>query len=150
MKTIKDIRMAIVFISLSLWVSGCAHSTEGTVFGQSELSQIVRGKTTSSELMNIFGTPYSKEAEPEGGEQWFYFCSHNSDQLVVVPAVVVETKKKQKTNLSILLNKDKVVVDFTLNEGPISKESKAFISVPVPGVPVAVTVPITLTSTNSK
>ncbi|MGP8202223.1 MAG: hypothetical protein ACLQU4_22315 [Limisphaerales bacterium] len=121
MKALKDIRMTMVLIGLSLWVSGCAHSTQGTVFGESELSQIVKGKTTSSELMNILGTPFSKKPTADGGEAWIYFCAHYVQQIdAVVPVgpVIIghaTTSKQQQQNLTILLNKDKVVMDFTLD-----------------------------------
>jgi len=119
MKAIKAIGMTIALIGLSLWVSGCVHSTQGTVFGKSELGQIVKGKTTSSELMNILGTPFSKKPIADGGEEWFYYCAHYVQQIdAVVPvgpvvAVHEHTSKQRQQNLTVLLNKDKVVVDFS-------------------------------------
>jgi len=120
MRTIKAILSSIVLLGLCLCLWGCAwsHYTQGSVFGASDINQIVKGKTTTTDLMNIFGTPYSKTPEADGGEQWYYFCSHNYHSVGGVPALIVENTKKQNSDLVILINKDKVVVDYTLSEGP--------------------------------
>jgi outer membrane protein assembly factor BamE (lipoprotein component of BamABCDE complex) len=129
MKTINGIQLTIQFLGLSLCVCGCAHYTEGTDFGKSEISQIVKGKTTSSDLMNILGTPYSKNPVADGGEQWFYYCSHYSEYVPWAAAAEPNAQpiisngiiQQGQQNLTILLNKDKVVVDFTLDKGPTNK-----------------------------
>ena len=153
MKTINAILLPVVFLSLCLCLGGCAwsHYTEGSVFDASDINQIVKGKTTTTDLMNILGTPYSKTLEADGGEQWYYFCSHNygSAGVVPVPIVTVETTKKQKNNLVILINKDKVVVDYKLSEGPTVKKTEETLFV----APLFIPIPIlnaAQTSTNSK
>jgi outer membrane protein assembly factor BamE (lipoprotein component of BamABCDE complex) len=136
MRTIKTILLPVVFLGFCLCLCGCAwsHYTEGSVFGASDINQIVKGKTTTTDLMNIFGTPYSKRPEADGGQQWLYFCSHNLYVGGGVPNLVVERTTKQRQNLTVLINKDKVVMDYKIDEGPIIKsttETSAALIIPI-------------------
>ena len=103
MKRIKTIGLPIVLLGLCLCLWGCAwgHWTEGSVFDASDINQIVKGKTTTTDLMNILGTPYSKTPEADGGEQWCYYCSHNFASLGAAPALIVENSKRQKNDTGI-------------------------------------------------
>jgi outer membrane protein assembly factor BamE (lipoprotein component of BamABCDE complex) len=140
-----------VFLGFCLCLCGCAwnHYTEGTVFDASDTNQIVKGKTTTTDLMNMFGTPYSKTPEAGGGEQWFYFCSHNLDVAGFVPvgSIAVEQTTKKQQNLTVLINKDKVVMDYRIDKGPIVKTTSAMSGYlfPVPPIDLG-----TQTTTNSK
>ena len=147
MKTINAVLSPFLFFGFCLCLGGCAwnHYTEGTVFGASEISQIVKGKTTTTDLMNIFGTPYSKAPGTDGGEQWSYYCSHNSDVAGGVPNLVVEQTTKKQQNITIIINKDKVIMDYRVSDGPIVKTTTE--------MSAALIIPITLgtqTSTNSR
>jgi len=146
MRTINAILSPFVFLGFCLCLCGCAwnHYTEGSVFDASDTNQIVKGKTTATDLMNMFGTPYSKTPEAGGGEQWFYFCSHNLDVAGGVPNLMVERTTKKRQDLTVLINKDKVVMDYKIDEGPTIKSTMEWSS--------ALIIPITLgtqTSTNS-
>jgi outer membrane protein assembly factor BamE (lipoprotein component of BamABCDE complex) len=152
MKTINAILLPVVFLGLCLCLWGCAwsHYTEGSVFDASDINQIVKGKTTTTDLMNILGTPYSKTPGADGGEQWLYFCSSNFDMVHLDPLPllpVTENTRKQQKNLIVSLNKDKVVVDYTLTEGPIVKKSET--AVLLTPLPVAIDV-YSHSETNSK
>jgi outer membrane protein assembly factor BamE (lipoprotein component of BamABCDE complex) len=147
MRTINTILLPVVFLGFCLCLCGCAwnHYTEGSVFDASDTNQIVKGKTTTTDLMNMFGTPYSKTPEAGDGEQWFYFYSHNLDVAGGVPNLMVEQTTKKQQNLTILINKDKVVMDYRLSDGPIVKATTE--------MSAALIIPITLgtqTSTNSR
>ena len=145
--------MSGVFLGLCLCLWGCvwAHYTEGSVFDASDINQIVKGKTTTTDLMNILGTPYSKTPEADGGEQWNYFCSHNFASLGAAPAFIVENSKRQTNDLVILINKDKVVVDYKLSEGATVKKSDAALIVASPlNIPIPVYSSTQITTTNSK
>lgn len=146
-RTKNAILLSFVFLGVCLCLCGCAwnHYTEGSVFDASDINQIVKGKTTTTDLMNIFGTPYSKTPGADGGEQWFYFCSRNLDVAGGVPNLIVEKTTKNRQNLIVLINKDKVVVDYNLSEGPVVTATTE--------VSGALIVPITLgtqISTNSQ
>jgi outer membrane protein assembly factor BamE (lipoprotein component of BamABCDE complex) len=149
MRTIKAILLPVLFLGFCLCLWGCAwsHYTEGSVFNASDINQIVKGKTTTTDLMNIFGTPYSKTPEADGGEQWFYFCSNNLDVAGGVPNLMVETTTKKQQNLTVLINKDKVVMDYKIDEGPIIKTTTAMSDVLFPLPPIDLG---TQTTTNSK
>jgi hypothetical protein len=152
MRTIKAILLPVVILGFCLCLWGCAwgHWTEGSVFDASDINQIVKGKTTTADLMNIFGTPYSKTPGADGGEQWYYYCSHNYDSVGGVPALIVENKSIQKNDLVVMVNKDKVVVDYKLNEGPTVKKTDATLIV---ASPLDIPIPVyssSQTSTNSK
>jgi outer membrane protein assembly factor BamE (lipoprotein component of BamABCDE complex) len=147
MRTIKVIWMPIAFLGLCLSLWGCAwnHYTEGSVFDASDVNQIVKGKTTTTDLMNILGTPYSKTPIADGGEQWFYFCSSNLDTAGGVPTLMVGSSTKQQKNITILVNEDKIVMDYKLGEGPIIKTTEE-VTWPL-GIPIVIG---TQTTTNSK
>jgi outer membrane protein assembly factor BamE (lipoprotein component of BamABCDE complex) len=123
MKTIKAITLQIVFLGLCLCLWGCAtaHSTAGRDFDSTKASQIVNGKTTSDEIVTMFGTPYSKQPETDGGERWIYSyvnATAHAEGVFVMHVTTTGTKK----NLNILFNKDKIVVNFLLDEGPIDPQ----------------------------
>jgi len=149
MRTIKAIWIPIAFLGLCLFAWGCAwnHYTEGSVFDSSDINQIVKGKTTTTDLMNIFGTPYSKTPIADGGEQWFYFCSSNLDTAVGLPVVGVANTQKQRENLAVLINKDRIVTDYTLSTGPKENKTEEVILLTPAYIPVVIG---TQTSTNSK
>jgi outer membrane protein assembly factor BamE (lipoprotein component of BamABCDE complex) len=149
MKTIKAIQLPVLIISVCLCLWGCAwgHYTEGSVFDKSDINQIVKGKTTAADLMNIFGTPYSKTPQADGGEQWNYFCSRNFEAVGGIPVFAVDNTSKQQENLTVLINKDRVVEDYTLSEGPMVKKTQEDLVVTPLYIPVTIG---TQTSTNSK
>jgi len=93
--------------------------TQGTVFDSSDLNQIVKGKTTTTDLMTILGTPYSRTPGADGGEQWFYYRSNNSDVVGGVPNLMIEKSERKRKNLTVYVDKNKVVVDYTLSNGPV-------------------------------
>jgi hypothetical protein len=81
----------------------------------------VKGKTTSDELITMFGTPYSKQPEADGAERWSYsyaVTTVHAQAGLFAPSVATTGYKK---NLNFLINKDKVVVNFTSDEGPIDQ-----------------------------
>jgi outer membrane protein assembly factor BamE (lipoprotein component of BamABCDE complex) len=133
MKTIKAIALSVVFLGLAICLWGCEarRYTEGNVFEASDINQIVKGKTTTADLMNIFGTPYSKTAQADGGEQWYYYCSHQYDSVGMVPFGAVSTDQRQKNDLVISVSKEKVVVDYKLVGGAqVTHTTETFGSAP--------------------
>ncbi len=126
MKTNKKILLPIVFLGLCLCLWGCAtaQSTAGRDFDSSKVSQIVKGKTTSDEIFAMFGTPYSKQPEVDGGERWLYsYATATAHAQAGLFGSMSTTTTGYKKNLNIIINKDKVVVNFTLDEGPLDEQT---------------------------
>jgi outer membrane protein assembly factor BamE (lipoprotein component of BamABCDE complex) len=124
MKTIKAIRLQIAALVLCLGIWGCAtaESTGGRDFDSSQVSQIVKGKTTSDEILKMFGTPNEKQPEMEDAERWSYYYVTATNHVHNVFVFKEEITGYKKT-LNILLNNDKIVVNFTLDEGPLDKQT---------------------------
>lgn len=124
MKSIKIILLPIGALALCLVFCGCStvQSTSGRDFDSSKVSQIVKGKTTSNDILEMFGRPAYKQPEMDDAERWSYsfVTTTNVVKDILVPHSDITGYKK---NLNILFNKDKVVVNYTMDEGPIDKQS---------------------------
>ncbi|MFZ2540775.1 MAG: hypothetical protein WAW75_03255 [Gallionella sp.] len=108
-----------LFVLAMLSMSGCATSTYsvGRDFPTEQVSKIVRSKTTSAELKQMFGEPFSKTVVSETEEKWLYTHSSGSAHAQsFVFTMKVETTGQQKT-LDILL-KGSIVTNYTFTEGP--------------------------------
>ena len=123
MKTIKSIQLSLVFLGLCIFLWGCAtaHSTAGRDFDTSKASQIVKGKTTADELVAMFGKPYSKQPEANGGERWLYSYATATAHATAFFGSHVETTGYKK-NLNILINSNRVVENYVVDEGPIDTQ----------------------------
>ena len=110
---------SILFVFALLSMSGCATSTYsvGRDFPTEQVNNIVKGKTTSAELKQMFGEPFSKTVISGTEEKWLYTYSNGTAHAQsFVFSMKVETTGKQKT-LDILL-KEGVVTNYTFTEGP--------------------------------
>jgi outer membrane protein assembly factor BamE (lipoprotein component of BamABCDE complex) len=110
----------IVVVTVTLMLSGCAtsHPTSysvGREFPSENLSKIVKGKTTSSDLVRMFGEPYSKTVVSESEEKWIYTYSTGTASVQrEFLAAKVQTTGQNKT-LDVLL-KNGTVTNFTYSE----------------------------------
>jgi hypothetical protein len=120
------VKKGIFAIALSLTaLFGCATSTfsVGTDFPIEKTVVIEKGKTTASELSQIFGEPYSKSVISENEEKWIYFYSASTAKAQsYIVTMDVKTTGIQKT-LDVLLKND-VVVNYTItqNNNPSSMQ----------------------------
>ncbi len=105
-------------IALSVFIlSGCATSTYsvGTDFPIERASEIEKGKTTSEQLAQMFGQPYSKSVVSESQEKWLYFYSAGTSKAQsYIVTMDVKTTGSQKT-LDVLV-KDGVVANYTVTQ----------------------------------
>lgn len=113
--------VSLVILSLS----GCATSSYsvGKNFSSENVSQIVKGKTTSAEVITFFGEPNSKTVISATGEKWIYMHSEGTTKAQsYIVAMDVKTMGTQKM-LDVLIT-DGVVANFTFTEGqnPYSME----------------------------
>jgi len=100
-------------------VAGCATSSYsvGRDFSSQDVSKIVKGKTTSADLVQLFGEPFTKTVISETEEKWIYtHASGTATAQSYVVTMKVESKGNQKT-LDVLL-KNGIVTNFAFTEGP--------------------------------
>lgn len=111
------------FICLAL--VGCATriTTVGSEFDSSKISSIKKGATTSDELVELLGQPFSKSVHSEDGVIWLYTwvkATTKTSMGWISPNISTEGHKKK---LEVLI-KNGVVVNYVFVEGPFHTESK--------------------------
>ena len=110
----------IVMVLLAvLSLSGCATSTYsvGKNFASENVPQIVKGKTTSEDLISLLGEPYTKTVLSASDEKWIYMHSEGTAKAQsYIVSMDVKTKGTQKM-LDVLISNG-VVVNFAYTEGP--------------------------------
>ena len=113
------ITITLLIISAFLVLSACATSSYsvGKDFSSSNVSKIVKSKTTKTDLLNLFGEPFSKTVISSTGEKWIYtYSAGTASAQSYLVTTKVETKGIQKT-LDILIENG-VVTNYTFTEGP--------------------------------
>ena len=111
-------RTALAVLAMSLALSGCAtsHYTSGKDFPSENVASIVKGKTTTTELKDLFGDPFAKSAVNETDEKWVYtYANGSAHAQSYLVTMKVTTTGTQKT-LDLLIRND-TVINFTFNEG---------------------------------
>ncbi|MCL1077590.1 hypothetical protein D5R81_06475 [Parashewanella spongiae] len=110
----------VIFLS---FLSGCATSnySVGKEFASEKVSQIIKGKTTTADLLTIFGEPYSKTVLSSSDEKWIYMHSKGTAKAQsFIVSMEVETTGTQKI-LDILISNGVVAnYAFTHSESPYS------------------------------
>jgi len=107
-------------ITMFILISGCASTSYsvGNSFSSSNVKNIVKGETTSAELITLFGEPYTKTVISAEEQKWMYMhTSGTSTAQSYVFTMDVKTTGQQKT-LDILLKND-VVINYAFTEGPV-------------------------------
>ena len=103
---------AIIFLLV-----GCATSsfTVGNDFSSTNVSKIVKGKTTSDDMISLFGEPFTKSVISATDEKWIYMYSKGTAKAQsYIVTMKVETTGTQKT-LDVLIT-DGVVSNFAYTE----------------------------------
>lgn len=106
----------MMFSALTL-IYGCVTSSYsiGRDFDYTSVSLIEKGKTTSNEVIKLFGQPFSKTVISANQEKWIYtFISGKAKVQHYVVTSNIESSGVQKT-LDILIQ-DGVVINYTYNE----------------------------------
>lgn len=110
----------IVMVSLAvLSLSGCATSSYsvGKNFASENVAQIIKGKTTSEELLVLLGEPYTKTVLSASDEKWIYMHSEGTTKAQsYIVSMDVKTTGTQKM-LDVLISNG-VVANFAYTEGP--------------------------------
>lgn len=101
---------------------GCVHSSNysyGNNFPSENVQLITKGKTTESDLMDLFGAPTMKHVKDGTGVVWTYsYHSGTATAQGSVFAIQSQAVGSSKT-LSVLIE-NSVVSNFTFNEGPVA------------------------------
>lgn len=110
----------IVMVSLAvLSLSGCATSSYsvGKNFASENVAQIIKGKTTSEELLVLLGEPYTKTVLSASDEKWIYMHSEGTTKAQsYIVSMDIKTTGTQKM-LDVLISNG-VVANFAYTEGP--------------------------------
>ncbi len=114
--------MSVKIITIALLVAstllGCATSTYtvGNDFASQNVSKIIKGKTTTQELVALFGQPLSKTPVSATDEKWLYhYVSSTSSAQSYVITMDVTSSTFQKT-LDVFISNG-VVINFTHTQG---------------------------------
>ena len=105
---------------ITLILSSCATTnySVGNAFSSDNVSKIVKNKTTSADLVNYFGQPFSKNVISGNEEKWIYMhSSGETSAQSYVFSVDIKSTGSQKT-LDILLKND-TVINFAFSEGAL-------------------------------
>ena len=97
--------ISILFLSISVLVTGCSmfNYKTGTRITDQQLQTIVKGQTTSSDVLHSFGQP-TKIFNTNEGDQYLYEYS-----------VIKSFGKNTNEAVTVILNKKGVVTDYIVN-----------------------------------
>jgi hypothetical protein len=114
---------------IPLFLSGCATatatSTGGRDFDSSKVGLIQKGVTTTSQIVSWFGQPYKTEVASATEVKWSYVWAQATANATRVPfggRTVDTTGTKKELYLFI---KEDIVVNYTYQEGPFERHTKA-------------------------
>jgi outer membrane protein assembly factor BamE (lipoprotein component of BamABCDE complex) len=129
MKSLKTIHLLTLVLVLSVCLAGCATTNlvEGRDFDASVTNQIVKGKTTTDEIITMLGQPYSKMPQADANDtvRWTYsYITATAHAQSGFFGGMSTTTSGHKKNLYIIINKNNVVENFTLDEGPIQQSTR--------------------------
>ncbi len=119
MKLVRIITAAALMAGSGLALQGCAASY-GQKIEADNVSKIVKGKTTRTELIQMFGQPTQAIIMPDGGRTLYFVYFRNSlgstfGQMAQIAAG--KGQAKTGTNLSVVLDKNDVVKDYEFAAG---------------------------------
>jgi len=110
----------LLVLGLAILLSGCAQSSYsvGNDFSTENIAKIEKGKTTTKELEEWFGEPYSKTVLSAEQTKWMYIHTSGSAKVQsYVFTANVESTGTQKV-LDLLIEND-TVVNFTYNNSDL-------------------------------
>lgn len=115
-------KTVIIFVGVLMLVAGgCATSTYtfGRDFAMENVNKIVKGKTTASDLVQMFGEPYSKTVVSDTEEKWLYMYTMSTAKAQSFMFTTKVDSEGQFKTLDILL-KDGIVTNFAYTDSPSS------------------------------
>ncbi|MBV8471374.1 MAG: hypothetical protein JOY60_16095 [Burkholderiaceae bacterium] len=107
-------------------LAGCASSGNAVLKSETETSvkdKLVEGKSTKSDVRNIYGAPMKTSFTDNGSEIWTYeFSNMSADAISYVPIVNLFARSASgtKKELVVLYDKSDVVQRFTMSESNVT------------------------------
>lgn len=114
-----------VVLGLSLMLAGCASSGNASIAdatGASVAAQVIKGRTTQSDVRKLYGDPLKTSFSANGFESWEYeFTKLQSRPTNFIPYVnlVHSGADGDKKSLVIFFDKGKVLQDFTMSTSKV-------------------------------
>ena len=110
----KSILVGIFAILIAVVFTGCVTSTYtmGNNFTKNDITKIIKGKTGTSELIEVFGEPSMKIAISENEENWHY--NHTTSTANSSGFIFIKVKSKVISKTLNVLIKDNIVVNYTI------------------------------------
>ena len=111
-------RIVSITLAAALVLGGCATASfsYGRDFNSANVGKIVKGKTTSADLQQLEGDPFTKTRVSDTEETWLYtYTVSESKAHNFIVVANVNTTTSQKT-LNVVLDHG-VVTNFTFTEG---------------------------------
>jgi len=107
-------------LALSAALVGCASGnySVGNDFSAEQVTQIVKGETTTDELVAWFGQPYSKVVISESETKWMYIHTKGSAKMQSYLVTAKYTSSGTQKMLDVLV-KNNIVTNYTFTSGPI-------------------------------
>ncbi len=112
-------RLLIIITCLTL-ITGCVYTSNyevGKAFDEEKVSQIVKGKTTETELISMFGQPFTKAVVSDTDSKWVYSYSKGSAS---AQAFTMKTESNMKMSTLDILVRDGVVINYAFTSGPVA------------------------------
>jgi|APSaa5957512535_1039671.scaffolds.fasta_scaffold131352_1 predicted PilT family ATPase len=110
----KSILVGIFAILIAVVFTGCVTSTYtmGNNFTKNDITKIIKGKTGTSELIEVFGEPSMKIAISENEENWHY--NHTTSTANSSGFIFIKVKSKVTSKTLNVLIKDNIVINYTI------------------------------------
>ena len=110
----KSILVGIFAILIAVVFTGCVTSTYtmGNNFTKNDITKIIKGKTGTSELIEVFGEPSMKIAISENEENWHY--NHTTSTANSSGFIFIKVKSKVTSKTLNVLEKDNIVINYTI------------------------------------
>jgi outer membrane protein assembly factor BamE (lipoprotein component of BamABCDE complex) len=123
MKARAGVICAVVILPL---IGGCVSSGNDSIAdatGSTVASQLVKGRTTQTEVRKLYGDPIKTSFSSNGHESWEYEFSRMQSKVTnFIPYVnlVHSGADGDKKSLVIFFDKSKVVQDYTMSTSKVS------------------------------
>lgn len=125
----KKILTALV---VGMTLAGCASSGNQSLRDETEASvsaKLTEGKTTRSEVQQMFGSPYQTSFTSEGEEIWTYQLDNlQADAVNFIPVVgaLGTSHSGKRKQLVVLFNNKNIVRRYSMTDSDVSVKTGVF------------------------
>ncbi|MGH8557319.1 MAG: hypothetical protein ACRESZ_07625 [Methylococcales bacterium] len=115
---VRQLVSGILLVAITACFSGCTSS--GKKIEQSNISQIIKGRTTEADLVQMFGSPKNRSVSSTGivTLMWMYYAHDmNAASFIPYAGLVLGGSKTETQTLVVTLGPDGKVQDFNSSTG---------------------------------